>query len=146
MHFLLQNVALGLSIQQSIFNFLKMFGLLPGSLLSSFSDSNTCTLSSGWFILKTEQMKSCSFALILSEYDTLSFVQNTLEHSWKILTHISSCLRLNKNRLYVHICLILVCHTLLEKNMRNKENIFHIVRNKLAITSLSLTSKVSAFC
>ena len=30
--------------------------------------------------------------------------------------------------------------------MRNEENISHIVRNKRAITSLSLTLKISAFC
>ena len=32
------------------------------------------------------------------------------------------------------------------RNMRNEENIGHIVRNKRAITSLSLSWKISAFC
>ena len=49
-YFSMQNVALGLSIQQSIFDFLKMFGLTSGSLLSPFSESNTLTLSSGGFV------------------------------------------------------------------------------------------------
>ena len=51
----LQNVVRGFSIQQSVFDFLKILGLRSASSLSSFSESNTWTLCLERFMLSITQ-------------------------------------------------------------------------------------------
>ena len=50
-HFLLQDVAFGVSMQRTIFDFLKIFWLCSGSLVILFLKSNIWTLSSRKLVL-----------------------------------------------------------------------------------------------
>ena len=66
-----------------MFDFLKIFGLFPGSLLSSFSESNTSTLSPGRFLLTKCKSERFYLALILAKYGKPPPKQNTLDCSSK---------------------------------------------------------------